>query len=230
MTNKEFAQMLRSELGEVIALSEVKGGDYSGKDDTLRFFKDRARELGTTPQMVWAVLAGKHWSAIMSAAKEAGNDGYSPSEPVAGRVRDLVVYLFLFLAMDSEIDDDPEESVADDDLLREGISAVRALLRGPQVSESDRLTDERAAEEWLERAEAGMPRRQIDPDATYVIRRRDGLFLADRGGGTRTWSRYDERAPLQIPGREVEAELAQLPDDCFPVAADAPLAHTGDAQ
>lgn len=185
MTGEQFRQMMREGLERLIHLNETKGRDYSGEEDALRHFKQHAAEYGIEPEQIWAVFAGKHWDAILSAIRHAGDDGYRPSEPVEGRVFDLILYLFLFLGLQR-----------DEDLPLDRLAVDRGAI-------------------------------VIDPEAEYVIRRRDGLFLSERGGGTRTWSRYDESQPLRIPGREVEGQLAQLPGDCFPVAADAPLA-TGD--
>lgn len=231
-TAAQFAQLLRDEMGEILRLSEVKGSDYSGKEDTLRFFKERARELDMTPQQVWAVLAGKHWSAIMSAAKEAGNDGYNPSEPVAGRVRDLVVYLFLFLAMDAEefgAGEDPEiDAISDavpEEVLRGGVPVVRGLLHGSRNSGDDRLSSAlRAAEEWLENAEEllqGDGGYRLEPGREYLIRRQEtGAFWVGNSG--QTWT-HDAAEARRVPGYEVRERLEILPD-CHPVDPLAPLA------
>lgn len=185
MTGEQFRQMMREELERLVALNETKGRDYAGEDDALRNFRQHAGELGIAPEQVWAVFASKHWDAILSAVRHVGDDGYQPSEPVEGRVLDLILYLFLFLGL--QRDEDP------------GLVLDRMVVdRGEIV---------------------------IDPEAEYVIRRRDGLFWTgspDAPGGR--WARYDEEAPRRIPGRAVEEQLRQLPGDCFPVAADAPLA------
>jgi hypothetical protein len=113
MTGEQFRQMMREGLEQLIALNETKGRDYAGEDDALRNFKQHAGELGIAPEQVWAVFASKHWDAILTAARHAGDDGYRPSEPVEGRVRDLVVYLFLYLAMHRE-EIGPEDEVEAD--------------------------------------------------------------------------------------------------------------------
>jgi hypothetical protein len=75
-----------------------KGHDYAGDNDALSNFKTQAAALGLTPQQVWGVFAGKHWSAITTFIKE----GDVKSEPIEGRVHDVILYCFLLLGLIAE--------------------------------------------------------------------------------------------------------------------------------
>lgn len=99
MTGEQFRQMMREELENLLALNERKGGDYAGEEDALAHLKQRAKAVGVAPEQVWAVFAGKHWEALMSAVRNVDNPDYDPSEPIEERVRDLMVYLFLYMAL-----------------------------------------------------------------------------------------------------------------------------------
>jgi hypothetical protein len=95
MDSSEFGNMMTDEFHRVLALQMAKGRDYAREDDALANFKTQAAALDLTPEQVWAVFAGKHWAAIMAYARE----GDVKSEPIEGRIHDLILYGFLLLAM-----------------------------------------------------------------------------------------------------------------------------------
>ena len=67
-------------------------------DDALSNFKDAAYRLGLTPEQVWSVYADKHWQAIMTFCGK----GQVESEPIEGRLRDVILYSFLLLGLIEE--------------------------------------------------------------------------------------------------------------------------------
>ena len=72
-----------------------KNADYTQgeqKQDRIAAFLRIARDVGIHPTKVWAVFAQKHWGAIMRYVK----DGLVESEPIEGRITDLINYLVLF--------------------------------------------------------------------------------------------------------------------------------------
>lgn len=95
MERSEFVELIKSEWREILALNEKKGRDYAGDEDVVSNFKRNAEALGVTPEIVWAVYAGKHWDAIQTFCRE----GDVASEPISGRLRDLIVYCLLLLAI-----------------------------------------------------------------------------------------------------------------------------------
>lgn len=95
MERKLFLEMMDRDFAEIRELNVKKGADYAGDEDALRNFKDNAKTLGLTPEQVWAVYAGKHWDAIMTYCRE----GDVASEPIEGRLHDLILYGILLLGL-----------------------------------------------------------------------------------------------------------------------------------
>lgn len=95
MTRAEFIQLMDEEYSEIAAINQVKGHDYSGDEDALSNFKRQAEALGLTPMQVLAVYFMKHVDAFMTYAKE----GDVKSEPVEGRIHDIILYMFLALGL-----------------------------------------------------------------------------------------------------------------------------------
>lgn len=90
-----FADFRDQHYGLIVDINESKGKDYAGDADALANFKDAAEGLGITPEQVWAVYAHKHWSAVMSFVR----NGDTASEPIEGRIHDLILYGFLLLGL-----------------------------------------------------------------------------------------------------------------------------------
>lgn len=95
MDRREFSQFRDQHYAQIAAINDTKGHDYAGDADALRNFKDAARNLGLTPFQVWGVYAGKHWEAIQTFIRE----GDVASEPIEGRVHDIILYGFLLLGL-----------------------------------------------------------------------------------------------------------------------------------
>ena len=95
MNRLEFNDLVDATHRHVLLLNGTKGADYSGDEDVLWNFRHAAERLGLTSELIWAVYAGKHWDAIMAYCCR----GKVESEPVAGRITDLILYLHLLRAM-----------------------------------------------------------------------------------------------------------------------------------
>jgi hypothetical protein len=77
-----------------------KGRDYAvGSTDRLHNFKTAAEFLGLRPIQTWSVYAYKHMAAIFAYVK---NGGQHESEPIEGRIVDLINYLLLLYKMVKE--------------------------------------------------------------------------------------------------------------------------------
>lgn len=98
MRNEEMDALLERVFGEVRNLRATKGKDYAGDADVLNNFKQAAQQLGLEPEQIWAVYAHKHWSAVVSYCR----NGQTESEPIAGRIMDIITYCTLLLAMVEE--------------------------------------------------------------------------------------------------------------------------------
>lgn len=79
----------------------AKNADYSqGEDkrDRIAAFRRIARDIEITMKQAWAVFAQKHWGAIMKFVK----DGQVESEPIGGRINDMINYCVLLGAIVDE--------------------------------------------------------------------------------------------------------------------------------
>lgn len=100
MTRDEFQKLMDRHYQFIKGINDTKGDDYAGQDDALRNFKEQAVRLGLTPFKVWGVLADKHWFAIESFVK----NGELQSEPIEGRLHDIILYSFLLLGLIEDLD------------------------------------------------------------------------------------------------------------------------------
>lgn len=107
MDRATFVALMDEHYSSITEINRTKGHDYAGDDDALKNFKDQAAQLGLTPEQVWGVFAGKHWAAICTFIKE----GDVKSEPIEGRIHDVILYCFLLLGLieEKKSTTDPEE-------------------------------------------------------------------------------------------------------------------------
>ena len=104
---EELRKMLGNEhfAGTVMACWKIydhKGNDYTrGKGDLDRTdnFKQAADNNGITPLQAWGVYFYKHVSAVWRFAK----DGKVESEPIEGRICDVINYSILLLLLVREM-------------------------------------------------------------------------------------------------------------------------------
>ena len=105
MSNKTFTQgelnvIIEDTISAIKLLDKTKGGEYASQQDRLQNFRDNAASLDIDMQLVWRIFAGKHWDAITNFVKDTISKTERPrSEPIEGRVDDLIVYLILFKAI-----------------------------------------------------------------------------------------------------------------------------------
>ena len=95
-------------LAECFDTMKKKGHDYrQGNDsDVLHNFRTVGESVGLDMTKVWFTYFYKHYSALVTYIKEGGQ---SESEPIEGRVKDMIVYLLLFYHM---INENKEKKVA----------------------------------------------------------------------------------------------------------------------
>jgi len=88
-------------LRECLETMRAKGHDYrqGNDDDLLHNFRTVAESVGTDMEKVWFTYFYKHYSAVATFIKEGGQQ---ESEPIEGRIKDLIVYLLLFHRMVQE--------------------------------------------------------------------------------------------------------------------------------
>jgi hypothetical protein len=92
MKSEELYQFIEKEiLPECFAIMKSKGEAYSGTEDKLGNFKRCANLAGITVEKTWFIYMCKHFDALSSYIRGE----YKDSEPIKGRLQDLINYLFL---------------------------------------------------------------------------------------------------------------------------------------
>lgn len=97
---------------DCMELIRAKNADYSQgeqKGDRIAAFRRIGRDIDVSMQKVWAILAQKHWGAIMKYVK----DGILESEPIEGRINDLINYFVLLSAI---VEDERERQLQSEEL------------------------------------------------------------------------------------------------------------------
>lgn len=84
-------------LAECITTLHAKGADYTiGSTDKLANFNRGADFFGTRPAQVLGIYLWKHVTAVFNFIK---SDGQVESEPIRGRIVDVINYMLLFWLM-----------------------------------------------------------------------------------------------------------------------------------
>lgn len=107
MKEERFYKLIDKLFLDCMEIMKSKGVAYSGLDDKLGNFKRVAKSLALTPQQVWYVYFAKHLDALSAFLRGEYND----SEPIGGRIKDLINYLFLLHALLNEGDDEDRGDV-----------------------------------------------------------------------------------------------------------------------
>jgi hypothetical protein len=76
---------------ELLPIMKGKGQAYSGLDDKLANFKRIAAKYRVSVFLIWAIYFNKHVDALDAWLRQEYND----TEPIEGRIDDLINYLFL---------------------------------------------------------------------------------------------------------------------------------------
>lgn len=105
-SHKQWAELLAKTIKQIEHLSVAKGGEYAGDDDRLANFRRNAEAAGCSMELCWRIYAGKHWDAVSQFIKDlqTGKER-ERSEPIQGRLDDLIVYLVLMKAIMEERDE-----------------------------------------------------------------------------------------------------------------------------
>lgn len=99
----EFAKMMETTFTALNALQALKGGEYASESDKLANFKEAGKRLSTLPEQVLLVYLDKHYASICNFVRDlAAHKNRPRSEPIEGRVDDMIVYLLLFKALLAE--------------------------------------------------------------------------------------------------------------------------------
>lgn len=83
---------------DCIDMIKRKNADYTQgveKRDRIAAFRRIGGDISVPMPKVWAIFAQKHWGAVMKYVK----DGTTESEPIDGRINDLINYFVLLGAI-----------------------------------------------------------------------------------------------------------------------------------
>jgi hypothetical protein len=92
MSIEEFNKLMTDEiLPEAMQIMDSKGLSYSGQEDKLGNFRRGSKLAGLKMEQVWFVYFVKHFDSLCSYLRGE----YTDSEPIRGRILDMMNYLFL---------------------------------------------------------------------------------------------------------------------------------------
>jgi len=98
MKQDQFYGIAKEYWKDCMKIMKSKGIAYSGRKDKFGNFKRIAKNLGLTPYQVWYVYFAKHLDSLNAWLREE----YQDSEPIEGRIKDLINYLLLLGGMIEE--------------------------------------------------------------------------------------------------------------------------------
>lgn len=128
MNQGEFNKVVNETVSGIQKLLAVKGGEYAGPEDRLGNFKRGAKLTGITPLQVAFVYASKHYDGIATyIRKSASGEPMELSEPIEGRLDDLINYCILMKAIIGERGAPPEQTRQESTIL--GAEKLRQRLR-----------------------------------------------------------------------------------------------------
>ena len=103
MHPNKFVALVHSTFATILRLQEVKGGEYAPGADRLANFKEAAKRTGMTPEQVLLVYLDKHYASISNYIKDKASGVVRPlSEPIDGRLDDIITYCLLAKALFGE--------------------------------------------------------------------------------------------------------------------------------
>lgn len=98
--NEAWLNVVEDTFTKVKALGASKGAEYSGDTDRLANFRRNGADLGMPMETIWRVYAAKHWDSLGQYVQDLTKGRTRKrSEPLEGRVDDLITYLCLFKLM-----------------------------------------------------------------------------------------------------------------------------------
>lgn len=100
MHQDDFEKVVLGTMEQCRQLLVVKGGEYAGSADRLANFKRGAELTGVTPLQCLFVYMSKHYDAVATFVRDDARGEVRPrSEPITGRLDDLINYCLLAKAL-----------------------------------------------------------------------------------------------------------------------------------
>lgn len=147
MNNREFGEFVEEHQQRTLRLILDKNEDYKGAGDSaFSNFYEEAKHLGLTPEQVWHVWMCKHWSAITTYCRE----GAVRSEPIEGRIYDMINYGYLLLGIVQERAWAEAEGQKQAETIARGAALAAEQDDGEHIITEPGITEEaaRAASSW----------------------------------------------------------------------------------
>jgi hypothetical protein len=91
-------EVFAQRFADCMEMIRAKNADYTqgtAKKDRIAAFRRIGKDINVPMTKVWAIFAQKHWGAVMKFVK----DGQVESEPIDGRINDLINYFVLLGAI-----------------------------------------------------------------------------------------------------------------------------------
>ena len=103
MNQEEFNEVVKETLESISKLLRVKGGEYAGSEDRLANFKRGQLRTGAHPYQVLWIYLSKHIDSVETFIKDtASGNVRERSEPIDGRLDDIINYCLLMKALIKE--------------------------------------------------------------------------------------------------------------------------------
>jgi len=103
MKRSDFDALVQETINETAQLLIMKGAEYAGDADRLSNFKRGAAHIGVTPLQVALIYTAKHFDALSTYIRnDAKGMEQILSEPLEGRIHDLINYCYLIKALIKE--------------------------------------------------------------------------------------------------------------------------------
>ena len=100
MNQKEFEELCQQIQRDTTDILILKGREYAGSADRLANFKRNAELSGVDPLTVLHVYMAKHWDSFSTYVRDMqAKQPRELSEPIEGRLYDLINYAVLGLAL-----------------------------------------------------------------------------------------------------------------------------------
>lgn len=99
MKIEERQKIIEEIFQECLGVLRDKGADYSGNEDALSNFKINAKRLGMTKYQVWLIYFMKHIDSVCNSIKDNPENPQVHSEPLGGRVTDIINYAAILQCM-----------------------------------------------------------------------------------------------------------------------------------
>ncbi len=104
MNTSELNRIVDATFNEINRLLKVKGGEYANSEDRLANFHRGAALTGCTPLQVLFIYMSKHYDAVASFVQTSAKGEARPSsEPIEGRLDDLINYCLLAKGLLAEV-------------------------------------------------------------------------------------------------------------------------------